>query len=122
MPEESLGGKDWMDQEWSVTPDMAGKTMAAFYKEMEKMSKPLKLFRNMQQYQICQLRWAGTAIGARQWSWRAQMGHMDIMDIITKIAEKELRRMGPVAPYCAMVYCERRRFHWSERCKRGTPP
>ena len=42
-----------MDSE--ATPDMAGKTMAQFYKELEKL--------------------AVVAIGARHWSWVAHLDH-----------------------------------------------
>ena len=92
-----------------------GKSIMQIAADVNKMMKPLRLFRTLAQWMVALLRYTVAAIGAGQWSWTCFSSHVDL---VNRMAEREGAKYGAVAPLVAMSYDERRRKQWAERVRR----
>ena len=114
MSEESIGGREnWGNELEGLEAE--GKSIMQIAADVNKMMKPLRLFRTLAQWMVALLRYTVAAIGAGQWSWTCFSSHVDL---VNRMAEREGAKYGAVAPFVAMSYEERRRKQWAERVRR----
>ena len=96
MGEELVGVRDAMDS-LSANMDVSGEgSLLQVSKELEKLRKPYKLFRNLSHWQLALARYSIVAVGAKQWTWECHFAHIDL---VTRLAEQESIRYGNLGPY-----------------------